>query len=111
MSVTNSQEGGVAVITVSGRLDSNESQGLEEKVLEVLELGGAKLLFDFNELEYINSSGLRILVMAYQRLKKKSDGSVAICGLRDYIQEIFEISGYDRLFLIFRNKEDALGKI
>ncbi|QJT07498.1 STAS domain-containing protein [Oceanidesulfovibrio marinus] len=111
MSVTNSQEGAVTIITVSGRLDSNESQGLEEKVVEVLELGGSKLLFDFNDLEYINSSGLRILVMAYQRLKKKTDGTVAICGLRDYIQEIFEISGYDRLFLIFRNKEDALTKI
>ncbi len=111
MSVTNSQESGVVIITVTGRLDSNETQGLEDEVLGVLERGESKLLFDFNELEYINSSGLRILVMAYQRLKKKNDGVVAISGLRDYIQEIFEISGYDKLFAIYPSRKDALGEL
>ncbi|MFW5733519.1 MAG: STAS domain-containing protein [Oceanidesulfovibrio sp.] len=111
MSVTNIQEGGVVIISVSGRLDSNQTQGLEEVVLDVLKHGDSKLLFDFQELEYINSSGLRILVMAYQRLKKKSDGIVAISGLRDYIQEIFEISGYDKLFAIYAEKRDALNDL
>ncbi|TVM19979.1 anti-sigma factor antagonist [Oceanidesulfovibrio indonesiensis] len=111
MSVSNSQEGGVVVITVKGRLDSSETQGLEEQVLAALERGESKLLFDFHELEYINSSGLRILVMAYQRLKKKNDGTVAISGLRDYILEIFEISGYDRLFDIYSDRQAALGKL
>jgi anti-sigma B factor antagonist len=108
MSVTNTRQGDVTIISVQGRLDSEESQGLEKQVVDILEQGNSKLLFDFNELEYINSSGLRILVMAYQRLKKQSDGMVAICGLRDYIEEIFEISGYDKLFSIFPSRDEAL---
>jgi anti-sigma B factor antagonist len=81
---------------------------MEEKVLALLEGGETKLLFDFSGLDYINSSGLRVLVLAYQRLKKK-EGIVAICGVKDYIQEVFEVSGYDKIFPLYSIRADALG--
>ena len=80
---------------------------MEEKVVGLLEGGETSLLFDFSGLDYINSSGLRVLVLAYQRLKKTS-GKVAICGIKDYIQEVFEVSGYDKIFPLYTTKEDAV---
>ncbi|WP_345782792.1 STAS domain-containing protein [Pseudodesulfovibrio pelocollis] len=108
--MTESKENGITILTVNGNLDAEGTQALEEKVLALLDAGETSLLFDFTGLDYINSSGLRILVLAYQRLKKAS-GKVAICGVRDYIQEVFEVSGYDKIFPLFRDRAGAVGSM
>lgn len=107
MPVTQNTENGVAVLNVAGSLGADETQNLEEAVVGLLEKGETRLLFDFSDLDYINSSGLRILVLAYQRLKKAS-GKVAICGVKDYIREVFEVSGYDKIFSMYSDRSDAL---
>jgi anti-sigma B factor antagonist len=48
--------------------------------------------------------------MSYQRLNP-SGGQVVICGVRDYIAEIFDISGYDRIFSMCTDMEGALREI
>jgi len=106
MAINQTSENGVIVLTVDGNLDGDGTQVLEEQVVALLESGETKLLFDFSGLDYINSSGLRILVLAYQRLKKAS-GTVAICGAKDYIQEVFEVSGYDKIFPLYPARKDA----
>lgn len=108
MSFNETKDNGVTILEVDGNLDGEGTQVLEEKVIALLESGEDKLLFDFSGLDYINSSGLRVLVLAYQRLKKAS-GKVAICGIKDYIQEVFEVSGYDKIFPLYPNKDAALG--
>jgi anti-sigma B factor antagonist len=102
-----SKENGITILAVNGNLDAEGTQAMEEKVLALLEAGETSLLFDFSGLDYINSSGLRVLVLAYQRLKRTS-GKVAICGIKDYIQEVFEVSGYDKIFPLFPDRPDAM---
>ena len=101
------KENGITILAVEGNLDAEGTQAMEQKVVSLLASGETCLLFDFSELDYINSSGLRVLVLAYQRLKKAS-GRVAICGIKDYIQEVFEVSGYDKIFPLFPSRGDAL---
>ncbi|WP_231856619.1 STAS domain-containing protein [Pseudodesulfovibrio piezophilus] len=105
-----SSENGITILSIEGNLDADGTQAMEEKVIGLLENGETRLLFDFSGLDYINSSGLRVLVLAYQRLKKAS-GKVAICGIKDYIQEVFEVSGYDKIFPLYPNKVDALASM
>lgn len=107
MAINQTSENGVTILAVDGNLDGDGTQALEEQVVGLLESGETKLLFDFSGLDYINSSGLRVLVLAYQRLKKAS-GTVAICGVKDYIQEVFEVSGYDKIFPLYPVRADAL---
>lgn len=107
MALNELKENGVTILAVDGSLDAEETQILEARVLALLEAGETSLLFDFSGLDYINSSGLRVLVLAYQRLKKAA-GKVAICGIKDYIQEVFEVSGYDRIFPLFPDRGQAL---
>lgn len=102
--------GNVTVLEMRERLDGPTTQVLEETVQSLIANGASNLVFDFMELDYINSSGLRILVMAYQRLRS-SGGSVAVCCARDYIQEVFEISGYDKLFGMYPTREAAVSAV
>jgi len=108
MALNETKDNGITILAVDGNLDGDGTMALEERVVALLENGETKLLFDFSGLDYINSSGLRVLVLAYQRLKKAS-GTVAICGIKDYIQEVFEVSGYDKIFPLFPNKGAAIG--
>jgi len=108
MALNETKDNGVTILAVDGNLDGDGTQTLEDRVIALLEDGETKLLFDFSGLDYINSSGLRVLVLAYQRLRKAS-GTVAICGIKDYIQEVFEVSGYDKIFPLYPDRDAALG--
>ncbi len=101
---------GAAIYHIKGRLDASSTPELEEKVLLSLDRGITHLIMDFSELEYINSAGLRILVMSYQRLLPRG-GQVMVCGVRDYIAEIFDISGYNRIFSMYNDTEQAMAEL
>lgn len=100
----------IAVFSLKGRLDGNTAGEFEQTVLTSLENGTTKFVFDCNGLDYINSTGLRVMVMAYQRLHDR-DGRIAVCSLKDYIREIFDISGYDQIFAMHADCSEALRRM
>jgi len=58
-------------------------------------------------MDYVSSSGLRILLMALKRITMVK-GKFVLCNLQENIREIFEISGFTTIFEIYPNEEDAL---
>lgn len=108
MEIKQSRENEILILNVSGRLDPSSVQDMETEVVKFLDSGEQKILFDFSELDYINSAGLRILIMTYQRLKG-SGGKVGICSIKDYINEVFELSGFDKILTIYPGKGEAVG--
>ena len=99
--------GAVTILEISGRLDSNTSKELEDKVMAVVGGGVKNLLMDFGGVDYINSSGLRVLLMAFQQLKR-SGGRLHLCAIKDYMREVFDISGYTEIFPLFPEQPEAL---
>ncbi len=107
MELVEKTNGDVVILVLNGRLDSNTSKILEDKVMDILSQGRKKLLMDFQDVDYINSTGLRVLLLALQQLKK-NQGKLVLCSIKDYMKEVFEISGYTEIFPIFVTQEDAL---
>lgn len=107
MELSVTTNGPVTVLKIDGRLDSNTSRELEEKVMGVITGGAKRVLMDFGGVDYINSSGLRVLLMAFQHLKK-GGGVLHLCDIKDYMREVFEISGYTEIFPIFPGQAEAL---
>ena len=77
-------------IIVSGRLDTITAPELSKFVSDNCD-GITKLIFDFKDLEYISSSGIRVLV-SYSKIME-SRGEMIICNVNDDVKEIFEITG------------------
>lgn len=96
----------VWLIGVSGRLDQALNPKLEETLNELLEDGHYHLVVDLSDTTYINSGGLRCLVSAWRRAKA-NEGSLALCGLNDRLQEIFVMVGFDKVFEIHADCADA----
>ncbi|MFW5836768.1 MAG: STAS domain-containing protein [Desulfovibrionaceae bacterium] len=93
MEVNERREGDVVVLGLSGRLDSNTADGFEEKLLGMIRGGEKHIVLDFSGLEYISSAGLRVLLKAARELKQ-TDGKMHLCALKDYIKEVFDLSGF-----------------
>ncbi|MCK4570110.1 MAG: STAS domain-containing protein [Bacteroidales bacterium] len=107
MNITVNKVGETNVLQIEGRLDTTNYGELEHHLSSMTENNEMKILLDLEKLEYISSSGLRILLMFLKKLKA-ADGRFMLCGLSSDIREIFEISGFINIFEIFENQEAAL---
>jgi anti-sigma B factor antagonist len=58
---------------------------------------GGNMIIDCQDLKYIDSTGLGVLISALRRVKDH-DGTITIRGLKPYIQKIFGITGLDKIF-------------
>lgn len=109
MEIIEKKQDDVCIFMLNGRLDSNTSPALEERILEAISGGTNKMIIDFAALEYISSAGLRVLNKATKQLKH-NDGMLILSSLQDYIREVFEIAGFDSFLPIVSTMDEALGK-
>lgn len=91
MEINITKEDGQMEVALTGRLDTLTSPELEEKIKPELD-GLTKLTFDFSELEYISSAGLRVLLMAAQSMEDK--GEMVVKNVSSDIMDIFEVTGF-----------------
>ena len=78
-------------VAVEGRLDTLTAPEFEEKLESALD-SVEKLIFDFSELEYISSAGLRVLLAAVNETSTQG-GEMTITNVRPEVMEVFEITG------------------
>jgi anti-anti-sigma factor len=97
--------GAVAVLALHGQLDRGAAAALDGAVTEGLSSSPAALLLAFEDVGYINSTGIALIVGVLGRART-ADVDVVVSGLSEHYQHIFEIT---RLadFLRFFPDEDA----
>ena len=98
MNITKNYNEKELTLTVEGRIDTITSQDLDKEINE--ELGNFNsLIMDFTDLEYISSAGLRVLIATQKKLKE-DDIPFVIKNVNDSINEIFRMSGFDKILKI-----------
>ena len=97
----------IIIVKISGRLDTNASVEFENKIDEVFDSNDPNIVIDFADLEYICSTGLRVIIQAAKKYKQ-IDGKLVLCSMQDYIQEVFEISGFDTFLPIVATMDNAM---
>lgn len=85
------------VVTLVGSLDTAAAIEAEQTFKPITEGDGKDILFECEELEYIASSGLRILLDVLKKTKAKGH-KVILKGLNDDIKNVFKITGFINLF-------------
>lgn len=91
MTIEKITNGAELTIKVSGRLDTTTSPQLEAELKDSVS-DIRKLIFDFSDLEYLSSAGLRVLLSAQKVMNKQ--GEMIVKNVNDNINEIFEITGF-----------------
>lgn len=107
MTLAMESDGDVLVFSPKGRLDSNNAGAAEAEVRGQIENGQRRLLFDFADLDYISSAGLRTVLIAAKRIKQEG-GRMALCNLKPHIHEVFEISGFLSILDVAASRDEAM---
>jgi len=109
MEVTESRLGEAATLRVVGRVDSSVSKLLEQKVADVIAHDSA-IVVDVGEMHYVSSAGLRSFITLAKHARAKNQ-TISLCGMRDEVAEIFEISGLLDLFAVYDSVEAAVAAL
>lgn len=101
---------GVTVIPLEGRLDGNNATVAEQEFLRLHSEGKQRFIFDFSNLQYISSAGLRVILVAAKKLRA-SKGSMVCAALAEQVYDVFEMSGFTTILDIASTQEEALAKL
>jgi anti-sigma B factor antagonist len=95
------------VISLAGEVDLYTAPEFKQQLLDVIGKGGKRVVVDFTDTTFIDSTTLGVLVGGVKRLRT-NDGQLAlVCSDRN-ITKIFEITGLDRVFTIFSTRAEAV---
>lgn len=98
MEINISQENGVSILKIVGRLDTMTSADLDRAVTPLVDLG-AKVVFDCEQMEYISSSGLRVVLSTHKKLAAVG-GHFVVRNLNREVRSVFDLTGFSRLLNI-----------
>lgn len=99
MEIKTTKNEGTVTLSLSGRLDTLTSGKLGEEIEKVFQEGKINLVLDFNELDYISSAGLRILLMAQKKINAL-DTSMKIINVNESVKEVFDMTGFTNILNI-----------
>ena len=82
-------------------------RSFESIVMKHISGGEQRLIVDFSRLTFISSAGMRVLLIATKAMHA-SQGKIALCAMQNHIEEVFRISGFDRIMSIRDSRKSAL---
>ena len=99
MEITINENGSGMLCTLAGRLDTPASLQASKDIQPLLDNADKEIVLDCSDLEYISSSGLRILLGIRKETARKG-GKVIIKHIREEIRQVFLMTGFYNLFEI-----------
>jgi anti-sigma B factor antagonist len=105
-------EQGVRTIFVRGELDLSTAPDLEAPLEEALESGEGSVLIDLSQCEFIDSTGIALIVRAWQRLDSGENGrALVICSHNDQVRRVLEITGLELSIPVHGTRDEALAAL
>jgi anti-sigma B factor antagonist len=98
---------GVAVIDISGELNGYGEEALMEAYTAASNGRTKSIVLNFTDLEYMNSSGIGLLVTMLIRVQRNKQQLLAY-GLSDHYQQIFELTRLNEAIAIYENEDAAV---
>lgn len=107
LEITTRQQDNAFIILLDGRIDASSAKDLEQQCLSWIDSGHHDVILDFSSVSYISSAGLRVFLLIAKRVNAVK-GRLRLSAMNSIIKDVFEISGFSKLFAIYPTLEDAL---
>lgn len=99
-------QGDWQVVSVVGELDVYNSPKLRDELSAFIDSGKSKVIIDMRGVEFMDSSGLGVLVSALRRLRD-AGGTLRLVGSQASLTRVLAITGLDKLFALYPEIEEA----
>jgi len=107
-------EDGIRAFTVRGELDMNTAPALAQELDEVLSDPDTSIMLDLSECEFIDSTGIALLVRAWQQLDGGGNGGkgrLVLCCLNHQVRRLLKITGVEGSISIHEQRDAALAAL
>ena len=101
-----SEAAGITVIAVGGEIDVYTAPKLREKLISLVEAGSYQLIVDMEGVDFLDSTGLGVLVGGLKRVRAH-DGWIDLVCTQSRILRIFRITGLNKVFSIYDTVAEA----
>jgi anti-sigma B factor antagonist len=98
---------GIRIFDLSGRMTVGEAAAVRDRTRELLAEGARRFLFNLQEVDYIDSTGLGVLVMCYTAVEK-AGGGLKLLNLNRRNVELLVLTKLITVFEIFNDEQDAV---
>jgi anti-sigma B factor antagonist len=103
-------KGGVSVIDIDGEINAFAENALMDAYTQATSGGAQTILLNFAGLEYMNSSGIGLLVTLLIRANRQKQRLQA-CGLSEHYKQIFELTRLNEAIMIYDDEGQALATV
>jgi anti-sigma B factor antagonist len=107
VSLTTRTEGDHTVVEVGGEIDVYTAPKLRETIVALVDAGNHQLIVDLEKVEFLDSTGLGVLVGGLKRVRTH-EGSLALVCTQERLLKIFRITGLTKVFDIHPDVDSAL---
>jgi anti-anti-sigma factor len=108
-------EDGIRVIAVRGELDLSTAPQLEGPLEDAVASGDVSVVVDLSECEFIDSTGIALIVRTWQQLDHAAEGDgtgrVVICSYNDQVRRVLEITGLELSIPLHSTRDEALAAL
>lgn len=103
-----SERGGTVIASISGNIEFEEVGAIRDKLKDAIEIKKpAKLVINLEEANYVDSSGLGLLIAA-QRSMEQTGGKFAVCCVPKPVMRLLEQTNLTKHFTITKTEEETL---
>lgn len=106
LSLTTRSAGQYEVIEVTGEIDVYTAPRLRERLIDLVNQGHHWLVVDMEKVEFLDSTGLGVLVGGLKRVRANGGSLVVVCT-QERLLKIFRITGLEKVFRIYGSVGDA----
>lgn len=107
LDIEHEKKNNVTVVYFMGKVDTRTSPEAEKYVNGLLDEGETNILMNLGELDFISSTGLRVILSTGKKLMA-SNGKLTMCSPNITVNDVLKMSGFNRMFGVFDTEEEAL---
>lgn len=109
LEIKQEEQGALKILTLVGRLDTETAPDFELAAHDLFEAGGRQFVVDLGQISYVSSAGLRVLLALAKKVE--GQGAMRLSSLQPVVKEVFDKSGFARLFQIFPRIDAAVASL
>ena len=105
--ITSRDENGATVVDIEGKMNTEASPDAEKYISALLDEGAIKILLNLEHLDFVASTGLRVILSTGKKLTKIG-GKLMICNPNLTVMDVLKMSGFTTMFKVYESEEEAL---
>ena len=107
MAISTERQGTTLIAKTAGRVDGANAREFQDDLEEAIEPTDRTVVLDLEDLTYISSAGLRVILLIAKSLRRQG-AKITVCSLSDSIRQVFEISGFDKIIPVHDSQAEAV---